>query len=56
MDDMTQEPRYQAEKRKPINRPKYKGESLMWCKLFIGSTVVCGLLFIALLGVLTFMR
>lgn len=44
MEDSTDKPRYSAEVRKPINRPKYKVQSLTWRRLFIAAAIVSGLL------------
>lgn len=44
MEDQTGVKQPLAEVRKPINRPKYKGQSLTWRRLFIAAAIVSGLL------------
>jgi len=41
MQDETNKKRYPLEARKPINRPKYKGQSVTWKRLFIGAVILC---------------
>ena len=43
MEDNTKKPIEIAERRKPM-RPKYKGQSMTWRKLFIGTAILCALL------------
>ena len=44
MEDQTGKKQPLAEVRKPINRPKYKGQSATWKSLFIFSAIISALL------------